>query len=205
MFFPYLMSKWIYIKYFEIFTMAAICGFGRVFELSWVQRQDRPGYSLHVELLFDVLAQILRELWLFQRWPTFWPRDLVIWPLTHKNYRVLCCGRLQMWTKFSDDWSKTATFIAENVIILFKHEYRRPTLTSQRDVISDVINIKSTFFGSIFDGLSISNVEMNLSKIFRNFQNSRHFEVRWTFKPEVVPEVDDAIKIGLHEYYVVVL
>ena len=32
MFFPYLMSKWIYIKYFEIFKMAAIWGFGRVFK-----------------------------------------------------------------------------------------------------------------------------------------------------------------------------
>ena len=26
-----------------------------------------------------------------------------------------------------------------------------------------------------------------------------------TFKPEVVPEVDDAVKIGLEKYYVVVL
>ena len=32
MFFPYLMSKWIYLKYFEIFKMAAIWGFGRVFK-----------------------------------------------------------------------------------------------------------------------------------------------------------------------------
>ena len=31
MFFPYLMSKLIYLKYFEIFKMAAIWGFGRVF------------------------------------------------------------------------------------------------------------------------------------------------------------------------------
>ena len=86
-----------------------------------------------------------------------------------------------MWTKFGDDWSKTATFIAENVTISFKDEYRRPTLTSRCDVISDVINIKSTFFGSISDGLSIFNVKMNLSKIFRNFQNGRHFEVRANF------------------------
>ena len=110
-----------------------------------------------------------------------------------------------MWTKFGDDWSKTATFIAENVTISFKHEYRRPILTSRCDVISDVINMKSTFGGSILDGLSISNVKMNLSKIFQNFQNGRHFEVRRTFKAEVVPEGDDAMKIGLEEYYVVVL
>ena len=44
-----------------------------------------------------------------------------------------------MWTNFSDDWSKTATCIAENVTISFKHEYRRHTLTSRYDVMGDVI------------------------------------------------------------------
>ena len=55
------------------------------------------------------------------------------------------------------------------------------TLTSRCDVISDVINIKSTFLGLISDGLSISDVKMNLSKIFRNFQNGRHTEARANF------------------------
>ena len=32
MIFPYLMSKWTYPKYFEIFKMAAILNFGRVFK-----------------------------------------------------------------------------------------------------------------------------------------------------------------------------
>ena len=47
-----------------------------------------------------------------------------------------------MWTKVGDDWSKTATCIAENVTILFKHEYRRETLTSRCDVIDDIIIMK---------------------------------------------------------------
>ena len=47
-----------------------------------------------------------------------------------------------MWTKFGDDWSKTATCIAENVAISFKHEYRGHTLTSRCDVIGDVIIMK---------------------------------------------------------------
>ena len=68
-----------------------------------------------------------------------------------------------MWTKYGDDCSETATCITENVTISFKHEYRRPTLTSRCDVISDVINIKSPFLGLILDGLSISNIKMNLS------------------------------------------
>ena len=63
-------------------------------------------------------------------------------PLSYKSYRVLCCGRLHMWTKFGDDWSKTATCISENVTISFKHEYRGHTLTSRCDVIGDVIIMK---------------------------------------------------------------
>ena len=47
-----------------------------------------------------------------------------------------------MWTKFVDDWSKIATYIAQNVTISFKHEYTRHTLTSSCDVIGDVIIMK---------------------------------------------------------------
>ena len=87
-----------------------------------------------------------------------------------------------MWTKFGGDWWNTATCITENVTISFKHWYRRHILTSRCDVISDVINIKSTFWGLISDGLSISNVKMNLSEIFRNLQNGRHFEAWANFQ-----------------------
>ena len=71
-----------------------------------------------------------------------------------------------MWTKISDDWSETVTCIAENVPISFKHEYRRPILTSPCDVINDVINIKRTFSGIICNDVSISDVKINLPKIF---------------------------------------
>ena len=37
---------------------------------------------------------------------------------------------------------------------------------------------------------------MNLSQIFWNFQNGRHFDVRAIFKPGVVPEIDSYDKIG---------
>ena len=86
-----------------------------------------------------------------------------------------------MWTKFGDDWSETATCIAGNVTISFKHEYRRHTLTSLCDVISDVMNIKNTFYAIICDVLCISYVKINLSQIFRNFQNCRHFGLRARF------------------------
>ena len=74
--------------------------------------------------------------------------------------------------------SESATCIAENVPIEFKHEYRIPTLASRCDVISDVKNIKSNFSGTICNVPSISDVKINLSKIFQYFQNGRHFEVR---------------------------
>ena len=49
--------------------------------------------------------------------------------------------------------------------------------------------------GEISHGLSIFNVKMNLSKIFRNYLNGRHSEVRRTFEPKVVPEVEFYIEI----------
>ena len=94
----------------------------------------------------------------------------------------MCGTRLHMWTKFNDDWLKPRIYIAENVTISFKHEYRRPTLMSRCDVISDVINIKINFSGIISDDLSISDAKINLSKIFWNFQNGRHFEVQAIFQ-----------------------
>ena len=86
-----------------------------------------------------------------------------------------------MWTKFSDDWLQSATRIAENVTISFKHEYRWPNLTSRGDVTSYVNNIKNTFSGIISDHLSISDIKMNLSKVFRNFQNGHNIEVQTSY------------------------
>ena len=83
--------------------------------------------------------------WVFDLF--FLPCDLVILPLTNNICRPMWRTRLHMWTKFSDDWLQTATCIAENVTIYSKYEYRRPSLTSHFDVVSDVINIKILFLG----------------------------------------------------------
>ena len=45
----------------------------------------------------------------------------------------------------------------------------------------DVINIKNTFSEIISNDLSLSAFKTNLSKLFWNFQNGRHFEVRAIF------------------------
>ena len=52
--------------------------------------------------------------------------------------------KLHIWAKFSDDWPTTATCIVENVPIK-KIEYRRPTLTTRYDIMSDVTSVKILF------------------------------------------------------------
>ena len=83
--------------------------------------------------------------------------------------------------------------------------HRRPTFTSLWDVIGDVIYIKRTFSGILFEDLSISDFKMNLSKIFQNFQNSHHFEVRAIFQTGSCTEVESYIKIGHAVHYIWVL
>ena len=46
------------------------------------------------------------------------------------------------------------------------NEYREATLTISCDVINDVITMKNTFSGTICDGLSISDVKINLYENF---------------------------------------
>ena len=117
------------------------------------------------DLLFDLVT------WLFDFWPT-------------KSHRVLYCGRLHMWTKFCDDWSKTATCIAENVTISFEHEYRSHTLTSRCDAISDVIIMEITLVDdlhTIFLYLLSNWGYIENCEILKNVKNWRKFEVRANF------------------------
>ena len=95
-----------------------------------------------------------------------------MWLLTYKNYGVLCWGRLHMWTKFGDDWSKIATCITENVTISFKHEYRRQTLTPRCDVIGDNIIMKIKL---------VNDLHIMFLYVLSNFQKWRKFEVGANF------------------------
>ena len=74
-----------------------------------------------------------------------------------------------MWTKLSDDWSKIATCITENVTISFKHEYRSETLTSRCDVIVDIIIMKIILVDDLHTTLLY--LLSNLGYIFKKFQN----------------------------------
>ena len=82
--------------------------------------------------------------------------------------------------KLSDHISKRFIVIVKNEI-LFKHEYRRLYFMLRCDVTDDVTSVKNTFSEIICDDLFIYDVKMNLSKIFRNFQNGRYFEVQAVF------------------------
>ena len=85
-----------------------------------------------------------------------------------------------MHKKFNDDIFARFLVIMENAVISFIKEYRGPTLRPPCDVTDDVIIMKNTFFGIIWDDLFISKVKLKLYLIFQSFQTGRHFE-RQTF------------------------
>ena len=129
---------------------------------------------------FDLLCDLVTQL--FDLWPT-----KTTWFCVVVNY--ICGQRLVMISQKLRPVSRKMWQFHLNMNIegrIWRHAVTSSVTSSTSKVL---------FLGSILDGLFISNVKMNLSKIFRNFQNGRHFEVRANFKPEVVPEVDDAMKI----------
>ena len=109
---------------------------------SWILHQDRPCHSLYFEILFNVLAQILKELWLFQNltyilmsWPSYVTFDLQkLWGcvLTYPSY----VDQVWWWLV------KNCDLYRGKCDISFKNEYRRHTLTWPCDVIGDVIIMK---------------------------------------------------------------
>ena len=76
------------------------------------------------------------------------------------------------------------------------------TLTSRCDVISDVMDIKNTFYVIICDVLSISYVKMNLSQIFEILKMAAILRFRCVLEPEVVPEFESYTKIGYAISYI---
>ena len=55
----------------------------------------------------------------------------------------------------------------ENVLIKFKHEYRRPILSPWCDVTGDVISMKILFLGLFAYDRSISDVKLKIFKILK--------------------------------------
>ena len=84
---------------------------------------------------------------------------------------------MQIWVKFGEGMSKHWWIMCENVLIWLKHEYRRLTLSSCCDIISDVINMKVLFLWQIEYVLSISDDKLELFTIFQKFEKWRNFEL----------------------------
>ena len=84
---------------------------------------------------------------------------------------------MHIWVKFGEGMSKHWWIMCENVLIWLKHEYRRLTLSSCCDVISDVINMKMLFLWQIEYVLSISDDKLELFMIFQKFEKWRNFEL----------------------------
>ena len=57
--------------------------------------------------------------------------------------------------------------------MIIENNVQSPTVTSSLTSSK----LKKVFSKVIYDDLSISDVKINPSKIFRNFQNGRHFQV----------------------------
>ena len=98
-------------------------------------------------------------------------------------YSYKCSHNLMilMQRKFNDDIFAQFLAIMKNVAISFIKEYIGPNSRPPCDVIDDVIIVKNTFFGIIWDDLFISEVKLKLCLIFRNFKNCRHFELATNF------------------------
>ena len=80
--------------------------------------------------------------------------------------------------KFNDDIFARFLVIMNNFVISFIKEYRGPTFRPPCDVIGDVIIMKNTFYGIIWDNLFISEVKLKLCLIFKN---GRHYELTINF------------------------
>ena len=122
----------------------------------FVQRSSSNNNGVMAISKFDLLCDLVTQL--FDLWPT-----KTTWFCAVVDY--MCGQSLVMISQKLRPVSQKMWQFHLNMNIEGRF------LTSRCDVISDVINIKNYFWGLILDGLSISNVKMNLFKIFRNFQN----------------------------------
>ena len=98
-------------------------------------------------------------------------------------YSNKCSHKLMilMQRKFNNDIFARFLVIMKNVAISFIKEYIGPNSRPPCDVIDDVIIMKNTFLGIIWDDLFISEVKLRLCLIFPNLKNGRHFELATKF------------------------
>ena len=125
---------------------------------SWIYQKDIHEYFRYFELLIGALAQILTKIYQFQNLTHFVTINDVM------NTRLYKCSQnllIPTHRKLNDDIFAGFLVIMKNVISFIK-EYRGPTFRPPCDVIGDVIIIKNTLNGIIWDDLFISEVKLKL-------------------------------------------
>ena len=165
------MSKWTYLnlsKIFEIFKMAAILRSRRSFKpevLPEVESYMKIGHAYLYLMSFcsTFYLKNWRSYDNFKIWPTFWPRDLVIWPLTYKKYTDLCWTRLHMWTKFRVNWSKIATCIASQTNRQTDRQTDKQTV-KQHTCTNKQTNRQTNILANFFEILASNKLASKMNK-----------------------------------------
>ena len=84
-------------------------------------------HSLHFELLIELVAQKLTELWRFKNLDYFWPGDLVPWPTYLSMSHTGTAHPFHMWTEFGDDMSKRSWVMLDKTDRLTDRQTDRQT------------------------------------------------------------------------------
>ena len=117
----------------------------------------------------------------FKIWPTLWCGDVINDVMNMYSYKSSHNLMIMMQRKFNDDIFARFLVIMKNVAISFIKEYIGPNSRPSCDVIDEVIIMKNTFIGIIWDDLFISEVKLKLCLIFQNLKSGRHFELATNF------------------------
>ena len=114
--FPYLMSKWNYLKYFEIFKMAAILRSGRTFKPEVVPEvafYSKIGHATPYILRFcsTLKLKYWQSYGYLKIWPSFQPDDVIDDVINTKKYTPIARCKFHICAKFGVDCLNGATSI----------------------------------------------------------------------------------------------
>ena len=132
MFFSFLISNWSYIEYIKIFAKwrnfeVSANFFVKTVTGSMLYQPVSQWHALHFELLIELVAQKLTELWWLKIWPIFLTGDLVPWPTYLSMSHTGTAHPFNMWTKFGDDMSKRSWVMLDKTDRLLDRQTDKPT------------------------------------------------------------------------------
>ena len=140
-------------------------------------------HSLHFELLIELVAQKLTELWRLKIWSIFWSGDLVPWPTYLSMSHTGTAHPFYMWTKFGDDMSKRSW------VMLDKTDRQTDRQTDER-AIGDCVLAKICW--------SVCETETN-------FWYPVQFHTFWAFDRFSSSNIDRAIAVQSFDLFVALM